>query len=80
MFRPGFLDSFTSATPANSKISKRNIFVFKKMTKYFTHRTKYNLQVEKNKVKFLLALPNMILGIAQAWQMMLSFLSLPQHS
>ena len=43
MFKPGFLDSFTSATPANSKISKGVIFVFKKMTKYFTRRTKYDL-------------------------------------
>ena len=80
MFRPGFLDSFTSATPANSKISKSNIFVFKKMRKYFTHRTKYDLYVKKKKVKSLLALPNMILGIAQVWQMMLSLLSLSQHS
>ena len=79
MFKRGFLDSFTSATPANSKILKSVIFVFKKNDKIFYAPNKIrSLSLKKNKVKSLLALPNMILGIAQVWQMMLSFLSLIQ--
>ena len=35
MLKPGFLDSFTSAAPANSKILKSVIFVFKKNDKIF---------------------------------------------
>jgi hypothetical protein len=46
-FKLGFLDSSKYSTSTNSRISKGTIFVFKKITKYFPCRTKYDFQVHK---------------------------------
>ena len=81
MFKPGFRDSFTSAAPNKQQNFERCHFCIQENDKIFYAPNKIrSLSLKKNKVKYLLALPNMILGIAHVWQMMLSFLSLPQHS